>query len=311
MDKTDVFPQNSPKVLAEDLGIEHVEVNDAASDTESEIKIWIEFWNTPHPKLRDSDMTFSEVVKDDTKPKEEEKEDPKSKSEEGADLIQIPNNDEQKIRANSEKSINQKKLINSKAKPRKSVKAPKATTAIKPRWKKSAEKLVADKNSKLQSDEKILKDSKSFDNTNASVQNNENEQNSCEKVAPAKPCIEDKIEIPKETHNFGDVFIEHDFGFGNDESFSSADLIKQEVRSRDLNMDEPIEAENNSQKDIDFDMDMSEPIPIVIQNEKDSQLQGINNHEFALKELQDNDDDFSHHSELLMNDFIGNHQFYI
>lgn len=313
MDDPVLTKHNSMKAWTDTLGLKNLEDKDAMSDTESEIKIWIEFWNTPHPKLRDVNMIFSDEVNAINKPKvEEEKDEPKSKSEEGAELFQIPENDEQKARANSEKSINQKKLINSKSKPRKSVKAPKATKAIKARCNNSLLKLVADKNEKLQNDEKTLKDGKSFDNTNASVQNNENEQNSWEKIAPAKVSVQLKIDPPKQTHNFGDVFIEHDFGFGNDESFNSSHLIKQDIREHDLHKDELNGSEvDHTEKGIDFDMDLSEPIPIVIQNPKDSQQHGISNHEFDLKELQDNEDDFSHHSGLLMNDFISGHHFYV
>lgn len=313
MDDPVLNKHTSMKAWTEALGLKSLEVNDAMSDTESEIKIWIEFWNTPHPKLRDSNMMFSEEINAHNKPNlEKEKDDPKSKSEEGAELFQIPNNDEHKARANSEKSVNQKKLINAKSKPRKSVKAPRATKAIKARCNNSLSKPAICKKAKLQNDEKTLKDGKSFDNTNASVQNNENEQNSWEKVAPAEISAQAKIEPPKQTQNFGDVFVEHDFGFGNDESFNSSHLIKQEIRDHEQHKDELDESDvDHTEKGIDFDMDLSEPIPIVIQNPKDSQQHGISNHEFDLKELQDNEDDFSHHSGLLMNDFISGHHFYV
>jgi hypothetical protein len=112
--------------------LKKLEINDADSDIESEIKIWIEFWNTPHPKLRDSTMIFSDEANTLSKPKEEDKNDPKSKSEEGAYLFQMPDKDDaQRVRASSEKSMNQSKLISPKSKPKKRVRVPKATKATK------------------------------------------------------------------------------------------------------------------------------------------------------------------------------------
>lgn len=172
--------------------------------------------------------------------------------------------------------------------------------------------MIIGKSKKLQKDEKALKDGKSFDNTNASVQNNENEQISCDKEALAKNQTQIKFDIPKQTVNFGDVFIEHGFGFGNDESFDSSNIIKQEMRDNESAKDDLIEIGIDiMDKDIDFDMDWSEPIPTIIQNSKELQLQDVNNQEFDLKELQDNEEDFSHHSGLLMNDFSSGHQFYL
>jgi hypothetical protein len=116
--------------------------------------------------------------------------------------------------------------------------------------------MLIGKSKKLQKDEKALKDGKSFDNTNASVQNNENEQIPCDKEALVKNQTQIKFDIPKQTVNFGDVFIEHGFGFGNDESFDSSNIIKQEMRDNDSAKDDLIEiGVDIMDKDIDFDMD--------------------------------------------------------
>jgi hypothetical protein len=309
-------PELSMNLYAGALSLTKLEINDADLDIESEIKIWIEFWNTPHPKLRESTMMFSDQANTLSKTKEENKDDPKSKSDKGADLFQMPDKDDtQRVRASSEKSINQEKLINHKAKPKKRVRVPKATKvtkAVKVPCKYFISWLLIGKSKKLQKDEKALKDGKSFDNTNASVQNNENEQIPCDKEALAENVTQTKFDIPKQTVNFGDVFIEHGFGFGNDESFDSSNIIKPEMRDNESVKDDLIEIGIDiMDKDIDFDMDWSEPISIMEQNSKELQLQDVNNQEFDLKELQDNDEDFSHHSGLLMNDFSSGHQFYV
>jgi hypothetical protein len=81
---------------------------DDDSDAESEILIWIDFCHTPHPKLRNS-ITFSK--EDDTLVKDK-CEESNLKSEEDNDPFLMPDNSQApKSRANSEKSINQKKLI--------------------------------------------------------------------------------------------------------------------------------------------------------------------------------------------------------
>jgi hypothetical protein len=77
-------------------------------------------------------MIFSDEANTLSKPKEEDKNDPKSKSEEGAYLFQMPDKDDtQRVRASSEKSMNQSKLISPKSKPKKRVRVPKATKATK------------------------------------------------------------------------------------------------------------------------------------------------------------------------------------
>lgn len=83
------------------------------SDAESEILIWIDFWNTPHPRLRNPLNTFSEEVEAQEQNKEVEQ---NSKSEEGDDPFRIPNTTQlSKSRANSEKSVNQRKLLTNNA----------------------------------------------------------------------------------------------------------------------------------------------------------------------------------------------------
>jgi hypothetical protein len=77
-------------------------------------------------------MMFSDQANTLSKPKEEGKDDPKSKSEEGADLFQMPDKDDtMRVRASSEKSMNQNKLISPKSKPKKRVRVPKATKVTK------------------------------------------------------------------------------------------------------------------------------------------------------------------------------------
>jgi len=81
---------------------------DNESDADSEILIWIDFCHTPHPKLRDT-ITFSKEA--DTLVKDEGEES-NLKSEEDNDPFLMPDNSQApKSRANSEKSVNQKKLI--------------------------------------------------------------------------------------------------------------------------------------------------------------------------------------------------------
>lgn len=80
------------------------------SDAESEILIWIDFWNTPHPKLRNPILSFSEEENVQTVKKQDEQ---ISKTEEDNDPFRIPDTSQAaKSRANSEKSVNQNKLLN-------------------------------------------------------------------------------------------------------------------------------------------------------------------------------------------------------
>lgn len=79
------------------------------SDAESEIKIWIDFWQTPYPRLRDP-LPFCD---DDDDGKHSSNDDEMKSEAEHDEALQMPDSP-QKSRANSEKSINKKKLCSTK-----------------------------------------------------------------------------------------------------------------------------------------------------------------------------------------------------
>jgi len=84
------------------------------SETEPEINIWIDFWDTPYPRLRDSIINSKEEVKVQEVEMEPEHH---SNTEEDNDSFRVPNSSQKanKDRANSEKFVSQKKLLNEKA----------------------------------------------------------------------------------------------------------------------------------------------------------------------------------------------------
>lgn len=99
-DSVDACSSHKVKMTMEEEKGEH-------TDDDSEILIWIDYCNTPHPKLREVESTFTQAVN----ALESEKE--KSKSDEGSESFRMPTHNV-KSRANSEKSVAQKKLLMSK-----------------------------------------------------------------------------------------------------------------------------------------------------------------------------------------------------
>lgn len=130
------------------------------SDFESAIIICIDFCDTDNPRLREI-QEINDIA--DELLNDEKEDDLKGKSEEYSDPFQIPepSSNASKSRTNSEKSLDQKKLTMNKLASNVSI-ATQSTPMLKT--------LASKKNEKV-------KDAKSFDFTNSSVQNNENEFN--------------------------------------------------------------------------------------------------------------------------------------
>lgn len=242
-------------------------------------------------------MTFTQEV---TSPAENEaKKEDKSelKSDGCGEELPIAENSDHKGKANSEKSVNQKKLLKpAKKVTKKTSKAKNTSKTAKPKGKASKPK------------DEPLKDGKSFDNTNASVQNNENDQNANEIANNAQS---NQVEENKPMEDIKDVFMEDELGFGNDDSFDSPNIIQIQHEEKQSDMIKNTPIDNNDEileKNLGFGLEYSEPMQVISGTNK-LNLPGINNLDFEMNQMPDHVGDFSHHSGLLNDDFIDSHQF--
>lgn len=261
------------------------------SDAESEILIWIDFAQTDHPRLRNPLETIPEETKlqnsiSEIKNKNIKDASQTFKSDEDNDsFFNHENLEGEAIKANSEKLIKQPKLLNPENKD-------KATE------KKSTDKECSN-----------VKDGKSFDNTNASVHDNEfdskniivNKEDPVKINSSEEPVSPVKVQVDGLENN--DVYREWGLNFGDDNaSYHSDNFMKNTDKNhlidegKDFAMDDDHQFENN-----DFEIEYSDKMP-VIENPKEADM-----HEFGdgfdLKELNNDNDKFSHHSNLLNNEF--------
>ncbi len=251
---------------------------------EEPILIWIDHVNTDEPRLRnpipaDGEETMPQVsvsIPQIVLPKEQLKSDD--------ELSLIPEaEDKKEISANSEKLIKQPELLPSSLK-------------------------ISETEKKTLSDEVLIKDGKSFDNTNASVQDNDLEKNilcvktplkitSCEEpVNPVKLHIEGALEED-------DIYKERGLGFGDDGlSWNSENFIKNTEKNHETNDIRDLGLGDDNFGNNDFEMDFSDKIP-ALDNGKAPEMNDFED-EYDMKPFGDDVEEFSHHSNMQMNEFM-------
>lgn len=279
------------------------------SDAESEIMIWIDFWNTPHPQLRNPILSFSE--EENSHPVEKQVEQ-NSKTEEDNDPFRIPDTSQvAKSRANSEKSVNQNKLLTHST----SCEGSNLTKSSSGKLTKMAgfnifSLVVA--NCKASNEEGIVKDGKSFDNTNASVQNNENEHIIEDKEA-FEPIPNDSQGIKIQNVNFDPDFDNNEFldrqnEIQEDEEFKLGQFMSHPHKELEHNKDQEMSYDCELQ-DNEFNMSLSESIEQFDQ-EKQLPLESFEEPRINMNVLPAEEPCFEHHSGFLQDDYIGSPHYY-
>lgn len=259
---------------------------DDFSDSDSPILIWIDFANTPTPKIRKS----LEVIPEEPKRQEStelgskniNEADKAVKSDEDNDSFFNQESEKKEVKANSEKSIKQPKLLN-----------------IEPKPKNIKKKSVRKESLKG-------KDGKSFDNTNASVQDNDPDHRNllvCQE--PKINSLEEPVspvQVQVDGYDDNGVYKESGLNFGEDNlSCHSDDFMKNTSKNVEAeeNKDFGIEDDNPFNNN-DFGMEYGDRIP-VIDNSKAPELPEIEE-DFGMEELQNHEDRFND-NDLLNDDF--------
>jgi len=263
---------------------------DDVSDAESEILIWIDYIHSEHPKLRNPLNTIPEEEKlnnsiSDIKNKTIKDAEKHFKSDEDNDSFFNNENDhEEDVKASSAKSIKQPKLLNPYSK---------------------AEELK--KKSKEQECSNV-KDGKSFDYTNASIHDNDFDSKN---ILVSKEdhikinCSEEPIspvKVQVDGFENDDVYKEWGLNFGDDnKSHHSDHFMKDEEKvlgneNKEFEMDESHHFENN-----DFDMSYPDKLPVINDSKNPEVPEFVE--DFGFKDVNDDQESFNHHPNLLHNDF--------
>lgn len=160
-------------------------------------------------------------------------------------------------------------------------------------------------NCKTSNEEGIAKDGKSFDNTNASVQNNENEHNIEDKEA-CEPIQKDSQSIKIQNVNFNPDFYNNEFldrqnEIQEDEEFKMGHFMSQPHKELEHNKDQEMSYDCELQ-DNEFNMSLSESIEQFDQ-EKQLPLESFEEPRINLNALPAEEPCFEHHSGFLQDDF--------
>lgn len=160
-------------------------------------------------------------------------------------------------------------------------------------------------------EEGIVKDGKSIDNTNASVQNNDNDQHICDKEVAVEPVLDSRV-MEMENVNF-DPNSDHDELFLKQQEAVQAD----EVYQLNQYMSQPHKEEPNKLEELhfginiqenDFEMDLSQSIDDF--DHKPAHIEGFHDQGLNLNELQVDGHSFDHHAGFLHDDYIGSPRYY-
>lgn len=167
--------------------------------------------------------------------------------------------------------------------------------------------------SKTSNEEGIVKDGKSIDNTNASVQNNENDHIIIEKtpiVEPPKPNEVMEVENvnfdPNSDHD--ELFLKHQIDIQEHEAYQLNQFMSQPHKDEVHNKLEELQYVCNL-PDNDFEMDLSESIDNFGQD-KQTPIEGFGAQGLNLNELHVDEPSFDHHSGFLADDYIGSPRYY-
>jgi len=260
-------------------------VEDDNSDDE-ELFVWIDFIQTPHPRVRKPapsvvDKTKCEKPISQT-PKDEEKESGFKAVDEEFSSPGSENKNE--VKANSEKLMKQPPLLQS-------------TLQITNTGKKT----VIDGSA-------TTKDAKSLDNAPLSLREYDLDKNVLPCKEPLKIHSNDEPVNPVKLHIDGDygengVYKERGLGFGEDNlSCNSGNFIKNTEKNHEADDVKDLGLVDGNFENNDLEMDFSDKMP-ALENVKAPEMNDFEA-EYDMKPFGDNVEEFSHHSGLLHNDFM-------
>jgi hypothetical protein len=146
---------------------------------------------------------------------------------------------------------------------------------------------------------------KSFDCTNASVQNNDNEQNISDKemnVIEEKP--KEVVEVPR--LQFDDLndddFLKHDPLLDEVESFHSHQFMSRPLKEKEHIKAIDSHYINQEGKNLDFEMDLSESLDF--DHQKEAAVEAFDNSRYNLHQLQIEEPNMEEESDYLGDGFI-------
>jgi hypothetical protein len=209
-----------------------------------------------------------------------------------------------KPKASSEKSSNSKKLIKEMpGKEKAKVQEPKVAGTLH-----FAHAVLEPESTKQPTDESGAKDGKSFDNTNASVQNNENEQVSEKDVAmkvekPPQHVATQKLDLHDDLDD--EDFMKDGINLGEDDHSYHHNDYMSIPRAHEHSKDDGDELDDEHLvKNMEFEPDYSEPIQHMgpIKMPESDHFDGPH---FGMDHMNEPIADFSHHSDLYNDGFIG------
>lgn len=273
-------------------------------EDDSEIVIWIDFWDTEYPKLRNTTLSLSKEKKFHDEEKESGE---NSKSEDDSDPFRIPTiANKTKFRTISDKFVNHQKLLAEKEPSEHSHITPIKGT-ITP-----VDDLEA-QDCKPLKEETNIGSGKSHEYTNPS-QNNDHEHNICEKeVLVQSKLFGSVVGISKP--NFDDELRDDDFMkpeinlHDNEDSFDSQRLhIHQPKVQEELPKMSSKFAFVNS-KPIEYE-EMDDAQSMDDLDEKHIDMNGLGGHDFNLNDIPIAAPDFNEHSGFLHDDYIESHHYY-
>ena len=263
-----------------------------SDDDESDITMWIDYFDTPNPVLRVKSHSFTNGIK---VQKVSEIEEHYLKSEENSDHFRIPDSSQvSKSRANSEKNVNQKKLL---------------TNKVSSDTSNTTQSSSLEKNKTSPKDEEMIKANKSFGLANLSVQN---EQNTSLKDVQIEEPKTNKLPMPPklDLNMFtNEEFLKDAPNFDGDESMHSVDFMQhcpKEIEEPKFDFIQQNHEQIN--KDLNFSMQEHESIDEFPKLDPNP-IHGFVDNRFEFDELEDHNNGFNG-NPFLNEELIGSHNRY-
>lgn len=157
-------------------------------------------------------------------------------------------------------------------------------------------------------DDSLVKDGKSFDNTNASLHDNELDKHTLAGMKSAKINLNEEPVNPVKLHINGDlgendIYKERGLGFGEDNlSCHSENFHKNTEKIHELDEAKNLGLDDDHFGNNDLEMAFSDKIP-HLDNDKAPELHDFER-DYDIKPFGNDVDEFSHHSSILHNEFM-------
>lgn len=262
--------------------LKKLKVIEEENSDDEEIIIWIDKANTDHPRLRNPTPSSSEKTKPGVSALKPQADEAKEQAKFENELTLAPEaEDKKEIKANSEKLIKQPELLPSSVK-------------------------ISETEKKTLPDEVLIKDGKSFDNTNASVQDNDLDKNILCVKEPVKiasceePVCTEKLQLGALEE---DVLYKEGLEFGDDNfSWNSENFIRNEEKNHETNDIRALGLWDDNFGNNELEMGFSDKIQ-DLDNMKAPEMNDFED-EYDMKPFGDNVEEFSHHSNLQNNELM-------